>query len=270
MSNKEESTEPFVRPEVICDALDKCLTLALVTSEDNKDSDDNLDGSDVILMDEYLRAYKELAKFFHSLGVIFSFVAKDVDSKIHILETYRSDELSGHHYKTFQSMIKYEESENLLKDPKRPSGSRTVLRLHRALQFFSLFMEELAEVSGSTASGPIAREVYKKTLAPYHSWVIQKSASFAMYKLPTRDSLIDRAFGHVDHHNDRRTSSNQINEHEDGEKKEGSECSSSDSTNSSSEWKKQSEEMRRLGNLSRQVYDAAQSLFQENNLLDLP
>ena len=67
-------------------------------------------------------------RFFHSLGSVFSFVAKDVDDKIAILETYRTDPKLQEHYASLQVMVRYEESENLLRDAKRPSGARTALR----------------------------------------------------------------------------------------------------------------------------------------------
>ena len=183
-------------------------------------------------------------RFFHSLGTVFSFVAKDVDSKIAILESYRSDPETGANYETFQSMIKYEESEQLLQDQKRPSGARTVLRLHRALQFFSEFMDELAKVSGSCATSHLARDCYRKTLAPYHSWLVQKSASLAMYTLPSRDQLLSRSFAPSD--------------------------GQDDDQNSSDNWEHQSKTMNDLAAQSRQVYDLVQNLFEENRLLDLP
>lgn len=172
-------------------------------------------------------------------------MAKDVDSKISILDSYRSDSEIGSKYETFQSMIKYEESENLLRDPKRPSGARTVLRLHRALQFFSEFMDELSKVPGSTGASHLARECYRRTLAHYHSWVIQKSAALAMYALPSRDQLLSRSFGPCDK-------------------------GDSESKDMSDEWETQSELMSRLGGLSRQVYDMVQNIFAEKGLLDLP
>ena len=145
-------------------------------------------------------------------------------------------------------MIEYEEKEDLLRDPKRPSGCRTVLRLHRALQFFSKFMEELAKVAGSSGTGCIARECYHSTLAQYHSWVIQKTASLAMYKLPNRDLLLAKSFGHdTSLHSD-----------------------DTIPTKEDEEWKKESEEMLRLGQLSHQVFDSVQNLFSEKSLLDLP
>lgn len=222
-----------------------------------------------------------------------------MDSKINILDSYLNDSAIGSHYVTFQSMIEYEEGNNLLKDSKRPSGCRTALRLHRALQFFSLFMSELAKVAGNQATGSIARECYKKTLASYHSWMIQKTASFAMYTLPTRDQLLSKTFGpsnsicssEASSESSSPSKTNDVVSKEGGglketnghseEKKSASLSSSASSQGGNSgdiededaeneEWKQQSEQMIKLAQLSGSVYDAVQTLYQEKKLLDLP
>lgn len=191
-------------------------------------------------------------------------------------------------------MIQYEEANNLLKDTKRPSGCRTALRLHRALQFFSFFMSELAKVAGNEATCAIARDCYKKTLAPYHSWFVQKSAQLAMYTLPNRDQLLSKTFGPSNSNSicSSEASSEQsspsktakdgpeANGHSD-EKISASLSSSASSQGGNSgdiededaeneEWKQQSEQMVKLAQLSGQVYDAVQNLYQAKKLLDLP
>lgn len=198
-------------------------------------------------------------------------------------------------------MIEYEECNNLLRNCKRPSGCRTALRLHRALQFFSLFMLELAKVGGNEATGAIARDCYKKTLASYHSWVIRKTAELAMFALPTRDQLLSRTFGPSNSiccsevssatsspskapaHSEGVSSGdkqNETNGHSE-DKKSASLSSSASSQGGNSgdiededaekeEWKQQSDQMLKLAQLSNSVYDAVQSLYQEKKLLDLP
>ena len=44
---------------------------------------------EALQMDEYIKAYKELSRFFRLLGSAFGFVAQDVDDKIGILEKHR-------------------------------------------------------------------------------------------------------------------------------------------------------------------------------------
>lgn len=176
------------------------------------------------------------------LGKVFSFVASDVDSKIAILAQYRADPEIGANYETFESMIKYEDEQKLFRDSKRPSGARTVLRLHRALHFFYTFMRELSELEEDCGTGPVAKDIYKKTLAKHHPWYIQKTASLAMYALPTRQQLIESVF-------------NVKSKDDDGR------CKLS---------KDASETMSELALKSESVYNTVEKLYSEQGLLDLP
>ncbi|XP_015794773.1 ceramide-1-phosphate transfer protein [Tetranychus urticae] len=187
-------------------------------------------------LDLYIEAYKELQKFFNCLGTVFSFVTSDVESKINILECYRNDQNCGADYKTLQSMIEYEAKNNLLKSEDRPSGARTLLRLHRALEFISKFILEVSKLEDLAATGPAARSAYQSTLAKYHPWVIRKTASLAMYGLPNREQLIIRAFGGEPGGNKALYTQTMIN----------------------------------LAELSETAYNITNKLYEDNNLLDLP
>lgn len=140
-------------------------------------------------------------------------------------------------------MVEYEEKENLLRHKKRPSGARTILRLHRAMKFFSLFMSEVSQVEDSVCTGPLARDCYKKSLANYHTWLIQKTASMAMYALPTRDGLVEKAFVKSDIESS-------------GDKQ--------------AEWKKHSDEMDKMAKYADKVYEVVEGYFDSKNLHDLP
>lgn len=165
-------------------------------------------------------------------------MAKDVESKINILDTYTKESEYGVNYRTVQRMIEYEKSTNMVSDSKRPSGSRTLLRLHRALEFVSHFMLEVSRLDDHNGTADVARECYKKTLAKYHPWYIRKSASLAMYTLPYRHQLVERAY------------SGSVPDFE--------------TTTSVSE------SMNRLAQLAEEVFNATQKLYDEHNLLDLP
>jgi len=104
-------------------------------------------------------------------------------------------------------------------------------------------MEEVSKIDGGAGTGPVARECYKKTLAHFHPWFVQKSASLAMYTLPTRDQLVATAFVPSD---------------------SGSGDSPPD------EWKLHSEQMTSLAKVSNAVYESVQKLYEEKQLLDLP
>lgn len=66
------------------------------------------------------------------MGTIFGFVASDVTSKIEVLQAFRKGE-NGSEFQTIEQMIEFEKNGKKFEDPKYISGSRTLLRLHRAL-----------------------------------------------------------------------------------------------------------------------------------------
>merc|ERR1712215_435966 len=84
----------------------------------------------------YIAGNKEVYKFLALLGSVFGWVGSDVYAKITTLEKYLAGD-NKEHYQTIKSMIDYEVKNDLIKTKKRddPSGSRTLLRLHRALEF---------------------------------------------------------------------------------------------------------------------------------------
>ncbi|KAE8747046.1 hypothetical protein FOCC_FOCC006301 [Frankliniella occidentalis] len=148
-------------------------------------------------MEQYLLAYKELYKFFQLMGTVFSFVGSDVKAKIDILEDF-SNSSDGQHFATVKSMIKYEMEQNLLKKKDYVSGSRTLLRLHRGLDFIKLFLQRVGELSDTDGTSSAGHEAYNATLAKHHPWIIRKGATVAMYALPTRKDLLIKVCGNND------------------------------------------------------------------------
>ena len=73
------------------------------------------------------------------LGTVFSFVGSDVNSKIEILQGYRGGE-NGPHYETIEKMLQFEKSTGYINTNKDSSGSRTLLRLHRALSKYTVWI----------------------------------------------------------------------------------------------------------------------------------
>jgi len=134
-----------------------------------------------------------VTRFFNLMGTIFSFVTSDVNSKLSILQYHLASE-AGDHYKTVEEMIQYEVANGIttesIKSGKQPSGSRTLLRLHRALQFLILLFCELAQSSESFST--VVGEAYNATLANHHPWVVRSAVSVALYAVPSRSSLIQR------------------------------------------------------------------------------
>lgn len=154
-------------------------------------------GDEDIILDQYLRGFHELMKFFQLMGSVFGFVSSDVKSKMEILEEYRKKENSDK-FETFHTMMSYEKNEGLLKKSDYVSGSRTLLRLHRGLNFLRDFFEKIGTIEPTAKTCSICQASYNATLAQYHPWLVRKGALLAMHVLPTRDDLLKKICVDVD------------------------------------------------------------------------
>ncbi|KAG7209813.1 hypothetical protein KM043_011427 [Ampulex compressa] len=148
---------------------------------------------DDVNLKAYLDAYNELYKFFQLMGSVFSFVSSDLKQKIEVLtELLGKDEQN---YVTIKSMIHYEKENKLLEKADYVNGARTLLRLHRGLDFIREFLRELGELSDSDKTSSCCQDAYNKTLAKHHPWVIRKAAIVAMYTMPTKELLFKKVCG---------------------------------------------------------------------------
>ncbi|XP_058067340.1 ceramide-1-phosphate transfer protein [Anopheles bellator] len=152
---------------------------------------ESLTADDDVYVDQYLEAFKELYKFFQLMGTVFGFVSSDVKEKVEILEKLRAKENSDS-FVTIRTMMEYERDSNLLNKKDYVSGSRTLLRLHRGLDFIQEFLKRVSELEGDVKTNVVCQSAYNDTLAQFHPWLIRKGANVAMYALPTRDQLLDR------------------------------------------------------------------------------
>ncbi|XP_058461180.1 ceramide-1-phosphate transfer protein [Malaya genurostris] len=148
---------------------------------------------DDVFIDGYLEAFRELYKFFALMGTVFGFVSSDVKEKVEILQKLRIQKENGDKFESIRKMMEYERSANLLDKKDYVSGCRTLLRLHRGLDFIYVFLKRLGELSeGDAKTNAICQTAYNETLAQYHPWLIRKGAVVAMYALPTRDQLLEK------------------------------------------------------------------------------
>ncbi|XP_049782044.1 ceramide-1-phosphate transfer protein [Schistocerca cancellata] len=149
---------------------------------------------DDVQLDSYIVAYKELLKFFHLLGSVFSFVSSDVENKIEILQQFRAEKESSN-FVSLKTMILYEKSSGLLNNSKYVSGSRTFLRLHRGLDFIRLFLTRVKELNDKDKTSGVCQSAYDETLGNFHPFLIRKGAKAAMYVLPTKEGLLQKVCG---------------------------------------------------------------------------
>ena len=106
-------------------------------------------------------------------------------------ENHRKDENKKEHYSKIEAMmlheikINKETGENLF-------GSRTLLRLHRALLFIIYFLEKLVQLQPDGKTSAVALEAYKESLSKFHPWYIRNPAKLAMYSLPYKKDLMKK------------------------------------------------------------------------------
>lgn len=135
-------------------------------------------------------------RFLNSLGAVFSFISKDVVSKLQIMEGLRNSP-QCEHYTSLQSMVAYEVGNKLVdidrrSRPRYPnSGCRTVLRLHRALRWLQLFLEGLRTSPEDARTSTLCSDAYNTTLAAYHSWIVRQAVTVAFCALPTRKVFLE-------------------------------------------------------------------------------
>ncbi|CAB3362447.1 ceramide-1-phosphate transfer protein [Cloeon dipterum] len=177
MSSVEEAANVKFSITALQDGFEKCL-----------------EGEDDIHVDKYIYAYKELYKFILLMGKLFSFVGSDIKAKLEILEDFRKRDSAGN-FLTVKKMIFYELEQDLLDKKGYISACRTVLRLHRGLDFISQFLQKVGEIEDQDGTSTVCQDAYNVTLSNHHTWVIRKAAGVAMYALPTKENLLIRLFG---------------------------------------------------------------------------
>jgi len=155
-----------------------------------------IDSEGRILLSKYIIGYEELYKFLNLLGTVFGWVSTDVDAKLDVLREHRKSEASAN-YQDVRSMLKYEVDNKLIKYKAKDSrtGSRNLLRIHRALEYIVAFLKEVPNLEADDKCCGISQTAYKGTLQKFHPWVVQKAATLAMNLLPTKAGLIEKICG---------------------------------------------------------------------------
>lgn len=129
-------------------------------------------------------------RFFTAMGTVFGFVSADIRSKVNILEELR--EKDHHNYHSVKRMMIYEKDSGSLNQADFVSGCRTLLRLHRGLDFLRDFLRRIAQLQGNDKCCSACQISYGETLAKYHPWLIRTGANVAMMALPTKQHLLKK------------------------------------------------------------------------------
>lgn len=131
-------------------------------------------------------------RLFKELGVLFTFVDSDLSDKCGILRQLNTENATA--YSTVKTMVLHEIGQT---NPTR--GSRTLLRLHRALAFLILFVDQVCKSEDDVSVAEILRSSYTQTLAKHHTWLIRKSIGLASNTVPAKNQLIQIIFNNANH-----------------------------------------------------------------------
>lgn len=161
-----------------------------------KSFEECVDSDGKIVLQHYIVGYEELYKFLNLLGTVFGWVSTDVDAKLDVVRDHRKSE-AQEHYQDVRAMIKYEVDNQLIKHKAKDSktGTRNLLRLHRALEYIVAFLEQVPDMEVEDKCCPASQSAYKNTLQKHHPWLVQKAALLAMNLLPTKAGLIEKICG---------------------------------------------------------------------------
>lgn len=124
------------------------------------------------------------------MGPLFGFVANELVDKITILQAFLNNVETSEKFNSVKSMMQYENDEGLLFKKGHVSGSRTLLRLHRGLDFSRIFLRRVYGLGECESTVGTCKQVYKDTLANYHTFLVRTGANLAMLGMPTRDQLL--------------------------------------------------------------------------------
>eukprot|EP00040_Diaphanoeca_grandis_P012276 m.62381 g.62381 ORF g.62381 m.62381 type:complete len:210 (-) comp23140_c3_seq1:267-896(-) len=135
----------------------------------------------------YLELYRSIRLFLIQLGKVMSFVVSDIDSKMKILEDYVAE--SPQVNSNLQSMIQFEVDNNLTANTKKASASRTLLRLHRALEFIVALIDGLVNETENKSASAISRAAYDNTLSPHHTWIVRTGVQVSLKMIGSRETI---------------------------------------------------------------------------------
>ncbi|CAM4826268.1 unnamed protein product [Rotaria magnacalcarata] len=206
---------------------------------------------------DYIDSYRELIKFLDQLGYMF-FDKNDVIDKLKVLQSFiDKDRKSESHFDIIQKAVDYETEHNFIK-ANPDNFTRTLLRLHRALIFIVEFLRSLIDrplsestttiaihcyettlyhhqpkhLSFTTEASIIYRQIYLKKMLFDYSFLVRQSVKMGFLLLPSRRQLDDIIFhGHKSELLD---------------------------------------QYKTFIKIIKQIYDAIETLYAENNYLQLP
>ncbi|KAK2886065.1 hypothetical protein QQF64_020186 [Cirrhinus molitorella] len=160
-----------------------------------------------VLLEPYLLCWEELIKFMEALGPLVGLFTHKVEEKITLIRQLSLEESAmqnataddpqrvapppPHAYRSVRSMLEAELQRGVVSfDTQTPSGSRTLLRLHRSLLWLQLLLGKLGTEREERTMGELCRDAYLEVLAPHHPWLLQRAAELVFRAMPDRSVFL--------------------------------------------------------------------------------
>ncbi len=140
-----------------------------------------------------------------ALGPLVGFFTHKVEEKITLIRQLSLEEYGRqnptadkhvapplpHAYHSVRSMLEAELQRGVVSfDTQTPSGSRTLLRLHRSLLWLQLLLEKLGTEREGRSLSELCRDAYLEVLAPHHPWLVQRAAELVFRTMPDRGAFL--------------------------------------------------------------------------------
>lgn len=149
---------------------------------------------------QFVTAMREVVNLFETLGTAFTFVKRDIDNKINVIDSFAANDPTN--FAHLHDAVQFELRANTarIEQGAPPSCSRTLLRLMWALKFADRLLDGLKKAfdpnsdlttNERTLKLAVGR-AYDAALAENHSWTIRRTVKSACMLLPSKESFIQR------------------------------------------------------------------------------
>ena len=116
----------------------------------------------------------------------------EIDGKLKILQAHYDEH--GDSHSVLKGAVEWEVTEGAVRT-KKPSASRTLLRLHRAMEFILAFVKAIAASGPDDKPSSLCSKAYASTLSHHHAWLVRKAVGVAFMAFPNRSSLLTTWLG---------------------------------------------------------------------------
>ncbi|KAL8619020.1 hypothetical protein ACOMHN_020718 [Nucella lapillus] len=102
------------------------------------------------------------------------------------------DEIHNDHYRTVQSMVDYELQKDLIDTQDKPSGTVTLIRVHRMMQYVCEVLDVYTDpaIPDETLPSEVT-QLYTHTIGRYHPQLLRVSVEWALPQVvPSRPDLL--------------------------------------------------------------------------------